>query len=435
MLDNYQIFFPGKYTDQEAEAIAKAVEKANAPAPADSPFAPKPQTVNYERMKIYNKAWAPLNPLYNDDSYAEKSATNGITAYPCYVSAMGMGPQVPGELGEKARPFGCEVQIPGGNFDTELQYFLPIRPGETYYPKSCGGYIEDCTPEGGAPYRLFRTVGIGELYNRDGQLVCRSIGSQFTGLIRYIDPEKASPPDMSSMKHFSLLRECHTYTDDDYDMIRDLWRKEKIRSGDTLYWEDVNIGDEPAWTCDGPVTAVDLIRYHTDTLFNSNSLRDEILNNKLRPMMPTDQYNMHYNDWAMHFCSLNIPNARPYYYNTTCRNQILRMVTNWMSDAGLVASVSWRLGQEHRGVDDFNHFPEGFCRESWLLKVPYLKAENKYINAHGMVGDLSICKGYVYNKYADETGKYVEMAAWSETIEGLITEECRIVVKLPSREN
>jgi hypothetical protein len=62
-----------------------------------------------------------------------------------------------------------------------------------------------------------------------------------------------------------------------------------------------------------------------------------------------------------------------------------------------------------------------------------LKAAGKYINAHGMVGDLSICKGYIYNKYQDETGNYVEMAAWSETIEGLITEECRIVVKLPGK--
>ena len=31
----------------------------------------------------------------------------------------------------------------------------------------------------------------------------------------------------------------------DYDIFKEIWKNEKIRGKDTLYWEDVSIGDEP----------------------------------------------------------------------------------------------------------------------------------------------------------------------------------------------
>ena len=109
------------------------------------------------------------------------------------------------------------------------------------------------------------------------------------------------------------------------------------------------------------------------------------------------------------------------------------MVTNWMGDAGQVRAIGWRLGEEQKADEAWNKWPEGFARESWLLKVPALKKAGRFMAHHAMVGDLSICKGYVYDKYIENGECFVEMACWTETIEGYITQECRAVVKLPSR--
>ena len=226
--------------------------------------------------------------------------------------------------------------------------------------------------------------------------------------------------------------EPHTYTEDDYAFIKDLWSKEKIQGAEPRYWEDVQIGEEPTWTCDGPTTATDLMSYHPMGSMGIMMVRRCMTEGNMRGLVK-DPYNMYYHDTALHYCNLNIGAARPYHFNTTCRNQILRMITNWMGDAGQVRSIGWRLGEEQKEGEAWNKWPEGFARESWLLKVPALKEAGRFMAHHAMVGDLSICKGYVYDKYEENGESFVEMACWTETIEGYITQECRAVVKLPKR--
>jgi hypothetical protein len=47
--------------------------------------------------------------------------------------------------------------------------------------------------------------------------------------------------------------EIYYYTDADWETIKEIWSKEKRRGTEPLYWEDVNIGDQPAWTLEGPL--------------------------------------------------------------------------------------------------------------------------------------------------------------------------------------
>lgn len=437
MYENFEIFYPNSFSDQEIEAMDRALKVSSEPGPM-AHWIRTEVTADKSEMLRYNSIWSPYDPLYNDESYANKSAKRGMTAFPCFVQPIAMPAQVPQEIGSRVPPMDSGLQIPGSGYDTEIQYFLPIRPGNTYRMVQGEKYFEDVTPEKGAPYRAIRCVSIGEMYDSDDRLVSRSVGSQINCYYRYLDPSKSEPMvltplDGTSENHFSLKRgEAHFYTEDDYDFIREIWAKEKIRGSETLYWEDVNIGDEPPWTCDGPMTNIDLIRYHGMTVVESEPLRNRVMRDGIDRLYK-DRWGMRYMDWCTHYCNLNLPHGRAYCYNTTVRNQICRMVTNWMGDAGLVANVGWRLGVEQKGFEDYNRWPEGFARESWLLKVPYLKEAGKYMNAHAMVGDLSICKGYVHDKYYDETGHYVVLTGWAETIEGYITCECTFTVKLPSK--
>ena len=432
--EEFEVFYPGVYTDEEAEALGKLNEELKQPAPVMQGPMAMDKDVTEADMLAFNRIWSPLNPYYTDPAYAE--AHGGMTSFPCFVECVGRSPMLPPVLGDSIPPFVPGPKIPGGLFDNEIQQYAPIRPGDHLTVKSGERYVEDITPEGGVPYRVFRCVAANEMYNQKGELVIRGIAGGTTGLVKYkdghhVDMASVPVPDLR-VGHFSIVRgEPHTYTEADYDFIKDLWSKEEIRGENTLYWEDVNIGDEPAWTCDGPTTASDLIAYHP-MHGNPMMVRQAMTSGKMFGMVK-DPYGMYYHDTALHSTNLNIPNARPYHFNTTCRNQILRMVTNYMGNEGQVRAIGWRLGEEQKAGEAWNKWPEGFARESWLLKVPALKETGKFMAHHAMVGDLSICKGYVYDKYAKDGEYFIEMACWTETIEGYITQECRAVVKLPAR--
>ena len=433
-LDQFEIFYPGQYTNEEAEALGRLQEELKKPAEVSGPMA-QDKIVTEEDILRFNQIWSPLNPFYTDPNYAGNQG--GITSFPCYAETIGRAPMLPKELGDNIPPFVPGPQIPGGLFDNEIQQFVPIHPGDTLTVQAGERHIEDITPEGGVPYRVFRCVAANEMYNQNGELVIRGIAGGTTGLVRYKDGHHL---DMSAMPvpdlkqgHFSIIRgEPHSYTAEDYEYIKDLWAKEKIRGAQTLYWDDVQIGDEPVWTCDGPTTATDLISYHNPGSMGVMMIRKCMTENQMFGLVK-DPYGMYYHDTAMHYCNLNIPNARPYHFNSTCRNQILRMVTNWMGDDGQVRAIGWRLGEEQKPEEAWNKWPEGFARESWLLKVPALKQAGKFMSHHAMVGDVSICKGYVYDKYEENGEFFAEMACWTETIEGYITQECRAVVKLPKK--
>jgi hypothetical protein len=49
------------------------------------------------------------------------------------------------------------------------------------------------------------------------------------------------------------LRPAHYYSDQDREFIRGVWANERRRGPEPLYSEDVNVGDQPAWTADGPI--------------------------------------------------------------------------------------------------------------------------------------------------------------------------------------
>lgn len=448
-INNFEIFYRGKYNDEEQKAWDRLQKSLSEPAPAagPGPFGPRgPQVIKDYEMKTFNSIWSPFNPYFTDEAYAAKTKVGQITAFPCFVEPMGRTPMVPQEMGQTLMPLiKTGFNIPGGLFDNEIQFLKPITAGMELTSRQGPSEMVDITNDGD-PFRVFRGQGITELVDQTGDVVARGVMGGTSGVVRFKDPDKA--PDIPALlaqlmgtdgnglekNHFSIRRgPAHVYTEDDYDFIRDLWAKEKVRGAETLYWDDVNVGDEPAWTCDGPITDIDLIRYHGSTAQGNIGIRDRIIKKDFNGLVK-DRYNMYYMDWALHLSSLNIPGGRPYHFNTTVRNQILRMVTNWCGDDGFVSSISWRLGDEPASEEDYwNRWPEGFARESWLLKVPYLKAAGRFMDHHAMAGDLSICKGYVYNKYEENGEYFVEMACWAETIEGYITSECRAVVKLPKR--
>jgi hypothetical protein len=213
----------------------------------------------------------------------------------------------------------------------------------------------------------------------------------------------------------------HYTTDEEYEYIKELWAKEKIRGSEKLYWEDVNVGDEPTWTCTGPVSYMDLNNWHGSS---GTSIRGSKENLNL---MFRDRYGIYMNLAAIHHGSRNIPNARAVFYNHTAANHMTRMVTNYIGDAGLVTRVRWRFKQLFKEMQ-LDRFQGGDI----LDKVPYM--EGKMCTVHPSEGDTIIAKGYVTDKYINTRGEHtIDISAWAETLDNRIIEVVEYSAKLPSR--
>lgn len=125
------------------------------------------------------------------------------------------------------------------------------------------------------------------------------------------------------------MHPAHVYTDADWDVLKDIWSKEVIRGKNTLYWEDVNIGDEPPMTAESPVTDYDARRYtgthHTVGAIAGDTVRDFVMGKRVERRFQKREDGVIY-----------LPeSSRTHFLNFVGRNFCRRLVTNWMGDDGM----------------------------------------------------------------------------------------------------
>ena len=406
----------------------------------------------------------PRNPLYTDPNYWKRTKQyTGFVSAPMCVEMGSTFPYIP--KGDEAAPLINTDEFTPRGLDHELWFYKPIYAGDHVTSRLTAQTCTDVT-EPGTQIRKFRVEGTNDLYNGDGELVMRG---HYRAIETYkVFEDAAMMNDYTGDKNIRMATHCdwdrmrkrHVYTDADYRMIRDLWEKEEIRGSVPRYWEDVQIGDEPAWTCDGPYTESDRWNGGNAIRIQRPETPRDVLqpdpNRKPDPMMPPGPPATVEPD---EFGVLNLkrggpggpggpggmpgpgggsghPNQRSTFMNTQGRDYFAKFITNWCGDEGWLLMLAWRL-EFCMDCQDGGHnvFPEEFDRPSYLLKVPYLKAEGKYMNDHGMVGDIAITKGYVCDKSIDAENRHiVDLVLWCETIEGGIFAEGYAKVILPSKE-
>lgn len=436
----FQKFFPGMYTAEEQEAI-KRFENGEVFEAAVDAMTLVPSTnipaLTQTNMLLYAKCWDRYNPLYNDKTYAERTWYGALPVIPCAVETTARVP-LPKELGDITFP--PEDSIVGDGYDHEMQYFLPIVEGDSFTVQPGKHSLVDITAAAGSEIRAFIVICEANLFNQNGQLAAKAIMRWPEFRMRAVN-EQYQGMDLRMLNPFpkkKYERPAHNYTERDWDYLKSIWKSEIIRGSDTLYWEDVNIGDEPAWTAEGPITQLDMVRLHGYSIVDGGIVGGSIVGGPpIREWFETGggayvalEDGTYRSGFSMHFSG-----ERPEFYNVTGRNHIVRMVTNWCGDAGFVSKVGWRMVNDMPPEDQFNHFPENYFRPSCLLKVPYLKENSKFLNTHGKCPDCAICKGYVTDKYIRDNQYFVELACWCEDMDGNIHTESSVEVKLPPRDN
>lgn len=422
MSGKYQTFEPGKYFDWEKKAVEERFENARKGPPKGREKLPKPIS-EYEILN-FNGIWDPYNPLFNDPDYAKSAGWKDVFARPCIKLPMGAISMV-GEM------MGTGDLFYYSNSPTYAEFGAPIYPGDTFTVENEKLIFEDITIPG-ADYRWFKFSAITNMYNQRDELVVRHTLWRREAYRKIID---GSPKPSFTENQSEWVKDfppAHYTTDEEWEYVRELWSKEYIRGKDTLYWEDVNIGDEPAWVTSGPVSYMDEVRWQGSLGGNQGYLLHDdggpILGGwKYRDLMFRDIYGIYLPLTANHYGGRNIPGARMVFFNNTAAYIIARLVTNYIGDAGFVTKMGWVFQQFSKHMQ--------FEREGgeYLDKVPYMKGRG--CDVHPSEGDTVIGKGYVTDKYIDEKGDYIiDLVCWGENLDNQVIQVVTMSAKLPSKE-
>jgi len=400
-------------------------------------------TADKTAMKKYAKNFDPWNPLYNDEEYAKKTKYGSIIAVPFFKEAGAMFPSM-GNL-KGLGNFGP------ANDGGDIEFFLPIHPGDTFTMKSGKQTFTDITPKEGSTTRVFSLVGSGSLLNQKGETVItgtmygRNTFSQGASSGGFGGPPGAggaaagagSPSSPAGSQGASgpsgaggpsgaagggsMTSTRHTYTDADWALIKKIWKEEKVRGAETLYWEDVKVGDEPAWVTTGPTTITEMVRRFGDQMENTPLMREMIENPGQYAGLTKDQFNIPHVMEEIHWGDSGRLGGTPSFYMAFgLKTTLARVVTNYIGDDGWLRKLSWRNGS--------------LATDEIISQVPYLKGKN--VTGHGQVSDCLIGKAYVTKKYIADDGTHrIDLVVWDETIEGLICQSAIATVILVSKQD
>lgn len=467
--DDFEVLYPGLLTAREKEPVLKFLAANRALAkrgpvdaqalaagalPPDTPGIGPVLRVTEAMVRYNNQKYDPENPLLNDGDYARSLGYRDILAMPCFGAHDDtfMAPYPP-----EARDTLMVSQL-----NHSVTNYRPVYPGDTLFLVIDGRRVIDRTPPEGSIYRHVSLHSTGSVYNQRGEKVNDTVWRVTESVKIYKEGRRPAELGFAEMWEAPewTSRPAHYYTDADWDFIRDLWAKEKRRGAEPLFWEDVNIGDQPGWTVDGPIleslapTAPygmgaggsrtlkkeimdpeifrTMVRGEKDGIYRLPRREDYVppVPDGVKPFFMVDPERGEHG--AVDTKDIHRPREdRAVLINFLGRDLAIRHLNNWMGDYGWLHNIRWGImpAEAHAALGKI--VPPDPEAEHFLDKIPFMKG--KHVMAHGLTGDLALVKSYVYDKYVRDGAFLVELGWWIETIEGDIWLAGGATVKLPSR--
>lgn len=460
----FATLYPGVLTEHEKEAVEAYYALNHAintrgeidvaaliagTLPADTPGLGPVLKVTADWVAYQNTRIDPLNPIWTDAAVAGAAGYNGVPAFPTF-GAHDDSVMTPWPVTVRDRLMVSELNHSVTNYE-------PVYAGDTLYTVINHRDVVDLTPVEGATRRAVALMSQASIYNQDGDKVSDVIFRVTEQLSIFADranaPENPGFFDVWEAPNW-MARPEHKYTDEDWDFILSTWAAEDIRGSEPRYWEDVQVGDKPTATLDGPIeqgptptwglgmgsggsvtlhaeTLDGLIQNPTDGIYRMADPNDQIpakpdpiVFEGAPPAPPApgaiDVANIHTSEVM-----------RGPLVNFLARDYAIRHVTNWMGDAGWLKTISWSI------MDPRSHWENGLPAVPnpyalrYVSRIPGM--EDAYVSAHGISKDVAYVQSVVTDKRVVNGAFEVELIWWVETIEGDIWEEGMAVVQLPSR--
>ncbi|MRW88543.1 hypothetical protein GJ699_00930 [Duganella sp. FT80W] len=464
----YLTLYPGVYSPHEQALVQKYFEANRAllargpidvkklvagTLPADTPGLGPVIKVTEEWVRYNNAKYDPENPLHNDRDYARKAGYADIMAFPTF-GAHDDTFMVP-------YPPAARDKLLVSELNHSVTSYKPIYPGDTLYLVANEREVIDLTPASGATHRSLAIQTKGSIYNQHGDKV-NDVIFRVTENIRVLADDNDRPanpgfPDIWEAPDW-LKRPAHFYTDKDWSFIRTVWAKEKRRGAEPLYWEDVKVGEQPAWTVDGPIQASvapvppwgmgaggsrSMKREMMDpVLFKSmvRGAKDGIWRLSERtayvpavPAAPDGKENPMLQEGAINTTDIHKDGVkRSPLVNYMGRDLAIRHITNWMGDRGWLQNIRWTI-MDPRAFNAYGmKVPANPRAEHFLDQVPSMRG--KYVSEHGLTEDVALVKSQITSKYVLDGQFMADLVWWIETVDGKVWLEGAATVKLPSRQ-
>lgn len=477
----YKIVYPGQYTPEE-QAVLDAY-KAEKDAlnnrgdinvadliagriPKGTPGIGRKDVISKRTLEGNYLMPDPTNPLYFDKEYASKSPYGDVIAFPFMVAHDGAF--------FDAMPYQLRDTLTISGLTHDFDLLKPIYEGDVLYYVTDEQTFTDITPAEGSEFRTFDITGKGRVFNQKGELVCRG-RSRVKESLRILAEGSTTPkmvgqdcPDWWGMAPVEYT------TDEKWEVIKKYWSEEKRRGSEPLYWEDVNIGDMPIPTVNGPFKTIEVGGPPMMMPEGEGPEGHGPEGEGHGPMSPDDMPDMppmpegempmmggprgsgetrtirlqmedpetfakmvrceEDGNWYLPEDLPDYSKKRSIIMNFHARDMACRMMTNWMGDHGWISNVKWRIMRKTPGYDtpEYPDNPKSFVADVPVSADPNL--ENWYDNQqHGLEYDFIISKGYVTDKFIENGEHYVKLAWWVSRLFGKVYEEGEAIIRLPSR--
>jgi hypothetical protein len=375
----FQTLYPGVYTEHEAALVKKYFDANRAlqergpidvrkliagTLPPDTPGLGPVIKVTEDWVRYNNAKYDPDNGLRKDRDYARKAGWQDILAYPTFGAH--------DDTFMLPYPPAARDKLLVSDLNHSVTTYQPIYPGDTLYLVANEREVVDLTPPAGATHRSLAIQTKGSIYNQRGEKV-NDVVFRVTESVRVFADSADRPANPGFFDIWEapdwLRRPAHFYTDKDWRLIRSIWSKEKRRGAEPLYWEDVKVGEAPAWTLDGPVEAsVAPIAPWGMGAGGSRSMRGEIMDPAVFPTMVRGAKD---GIWRLHERAAYVPAVpaaldakegqaaaagaidttdihkdgakRSPLVNYMGRELAIRHLGNWMGDQGWLYNIRWSI--------------------------------------------------------------------------------------------
>ncbi|MDB9823520.1 MaoC family dehydratase N-terminal domain-containing protein [Deltaproteobacteria bacterium] len=369
--------------------------------------------VTTDVIRHYVDAIGDRNPLWRSDDYARTTRWGGIIAPATITDSIvhyvpGMrepgAPDYPICKNFKPEIFDRVVEImPRGN---NRELFQVIRAGDRFRVVHMWLGLRETEPTRGGAHRQFIKTIRSHFINQREETVA---------VVDYLYDVLVDAVVDFEHPYYPGREKIRRVTDEERDAIIKGYDEEKIRGADTLFWEDVNVGDEIEPLAVGPVTIEDVAAMFAAV--SGHAVAFEIQWERIKPyrlMHHTEGlkgfldpvYNA-YSGPVDHFYDEHRQQSMMYARHTGGGNAL----GLWPQMDGLISRMIYR----------------------WLGDDGVLKRLNTEVLFYYLHGEALHCKGKVTGKSIEGDEHLVELEVSMENHEGLVLSKGIATVRLLSR--
>jgi acyl dehydratase len=327
------------------------------------------------------------NPLWCDPAYAARTRWGGIIAPPTFYY---------GVFDAVVAPGLPDIQWIYSGADWTFRQ--PARRNDEVTARA--RYADVKEVGGKRVARMLVQTGDVEYVNQRGEVLARALSHTF---------RIARQSAQGGLKY--APRAMHRYSADDLAKIEAAVVDERRRGGDTLHYEDVNVGDRLPGTVRGPINRLDMTCYYAGAVGTSG--------------YKSTRLKWLYANWARTAPDRLPNNYDPSYYSAAVSPSIGHQ------DEAIATAELGMPGAYDNGPQRIGFMAA--CVTNWMGDDAFMRAHSVRVKLPVIFGDTHFFKGEVAGKRVADGKGLVDVRIWAENQLGEVTATGTSTVELVRR--